>query len=401
MEPLLWLLLPVAAASGWYWARLSARKENTTSPGGNPAGVHLHCIQGLNYLLNDQSDKAINLLIELMDVDEDTVETHLVLGSLFRRRGEVNRAIRIHQNIIARPNLSAEQKSSALLQLGIDYLKAGLLDRAENILLQLTEPPIRKPEAFRYLRNLYEQEKEWERAIQMAERLQRHSEQTQAPYIANYYCELAERSIRRRLYEDAQTLVKKAVNTDPDGLRANLLHGDIMATLGRSKEATKSYVTALKKDPYFSPVIYKHLFEMFKGESKLDAFPDFIRRHSDANKDAAARFFLVRTYESLGDAATVESLLHDELNRSEVSPYIIKSYLEMMQGRTEGEINASFAALSRILEARLSTSMACHCTKCGFESNALFWQCPGCKNWSTVRPYANPVEYSWLSSEVT
>ncbi|MGF1548378.1 MAG: lipopolysaccharide assembly protein LapB [Thiotrichales bacterium] len=401
MEPLLWLLLPVAAASGWFGARISARGRGTAGTGNTSSGTHLHCIQGLNYLLNDQSDKAINLLIELMDVDEDTVETHLVLGSLFRRRGEVNRAIRIHQNIIARPNLSAEQKSSALLQLGIDYLKAGLLDRAENILLQLTEPPIRKPEAFRYLRNLYEQEKEWDKAIHVAERLQRYSEQTQAPYIAHYYCELAERSLRQRLYEDAQALVKKAVNTDPDGLRANLLQGDIMATLGRGKDAIKSYVVALKKDPYFSPVIYKHLFDLFRAENKLDEFPDFIRRHSDSNKDAAARFFLVRTFESLGDHATVESLLHDELNRSEVSPYIIKSYLEMMQGRTDGEINASFTALSRILDARLSTSMACHCTKCGFESNALFWQCPGCKSWSTVRPYANPVEYSWLSSEVS
>ncbi len=395
MEPLLWLLLPVAAASGWISARLSSRvgKADTQAQGG---ALNQHCIQGLNYLLNDQSDKAINLFVELMDVDEDTVETHLVLGSLFRRRGEVNRAIRIHQNIIARPNLSAEQRTSALLQLGVDYLKAGLLDRAENILLQLVEPAARKPEALRYLRDLYEQEKEWDKAIQMAEKLQRFSDQPQAPVIANYYCELAERALRRHLYEDAQGLVKKALATDPDGVRANLLFGDIMANLGRSKEAIKSYATALRKDPYFSPVVYKHLFELFKAEKRLHEFPDFIRKHSDGSQDAAARYFLVKTYESLDDRKTVEQLLHDELNRKEVSPYIIRSYLDMMGGRTEGEIHASFQALGRILDARLSTSMACHCTKCGFESNSLFWQCPGCKSWNTVRPYPNPVEYSWL-----
>jgi len=131
----LWLLLPVAAASGWMSARYSARKGPSARDG--QSAFSEHCLQGLNYLLSEQSDKAINLLVDLVDVDEDTVETHLVLGSLFRRRGEVDRAIRIHQNIIARPSLSPEQKANALQQLGIDYLKAGLLDRAESIFLKL------------------------------------------------------------------------------------------------------------------------------------------------------------------------------------------------------------------------------------------------------------------------
>lgn len=399
MEPLLWLLLPVAAISGWVAAK-STRKAPPDAPS-KPTSQHpfnQHCIQGLNYLLAEESDKAIQLFVDLVDVDEDTVETHLVLGSLFRRRGEVDRAIRIHQNVIARPSLSPVQKNHALLQLGVDYLKAGLLDRAENIFLQLADKDRKRPEVYRYLRSLYEQEREWQKAINMALMQQKVGGSAQNVRISHYYCELVEEHLNKQDIDAAQASLKQALSADKACLRACIQLGDIAASLGSMTAAIKHYRTALAMNRYFSPVIFKRLYDLFAASDQLARFSDFIDRQADSPNDAAARFFLIKTNERLGNTDIVDQLLQEELKREEASPYIIKAYLERMREMTEGEIQASFSALGRVLDFRLSSYMACHCTQCGFESNVIFWRCPGCQNWSTVRPYQNPLEYSWLDA---
>ncbi len=398
MEGLFWLLLPVAAASGWLSARYTARRNGGGAEPDcdRPERINRHCIQGLNYLLSEQSDKAIQHFVELVDVDEDTAETHLVLGSLFRRRGEVDRAIRIHQNIIARPNLSAQQKANALLQLGIDYFKAGLFDRAENIFHQLVASGAHSDKVYRYLRDLYEREKEWEQAIAMAERYGKASGESQATRIAHYWCELVEQSVRRRRINEAQERLRRALQTDPDCVRAYIQRGDIQVALGNAKEAIKSFRQALEKDRHFSPVVLKRLYDLFRRNDQLDRFDAWLRRNTDYHKDAAARFFMLKTADGLHDEAQVAELLHDELGREEPSLYIVRAYMEKMRDTTEGDIREAFAMLIRVLDARLSSSMACHCTRCGFESNTLFWQCPSCQNWGTVRPYQNPLEYAWL-----
>lgn len=395
METLFWLLLPVAAASGWLLARLTKRSPAAPAQELSPQ-FSRHCIQGLNYLLSEQSDKAIELFVELVDVDEDTVETHLVLGSLFRRRGEVDRAIRIHQNVVARPNLSAGQKHSALLQLGIDYLKAGVLDRAETIFLQLIEDGVAKADVYRYLRNLYEQEKEWDDAISMAEKLEKASGQSQKTRMAHYHCEMVENHVRGKRNDEALESNRKAISTDPDCVRAFIQSGDLLASLGNRKQAMRAYRAALAKESYFSPLVMKRIYDVFSADGDLHEFPDFVHKYVDYRHDAAARFFMIKTYEDLGDQAKVRGMLQDELKRDEASPYIVRSYLEMMRDSTQGEIKESFEVLERLLEMRLLTYMACHCTQCGFESNAIFWQCPSCQNWGTVRPYQNPLEYTWL-----
>ena len=398
MEPLLWLLLPVAAASGWLTARYSGRKgQRSLREGQSPFSEH--CLQGLNYLLSEQSDKAINLLVDLVDVDEDTVETHLVLGSLFRRRGEVDRAIRIHQNIIARPSLSPEQKANALQQLGIDYLKAGLLDRAESIFLKLAETGRNQEQAWHYLTSVYEREKEWSKAIEAAIRHQKSGDSPQHVRIAHYHCELVEALVKRGKTVQAESEAERALVVDPDCIRAYIQKGDILSSRGSFDGAVKSFRKALAKDRHFSPVVLNRLYKTFSRAGVLADFPGVVRKHTDCNTDAAARYFLVRAYKDLGDEKHLQQLLYQEMERKEVSPYIVLAYLEMMREKTHGEISTSFAALEKTLTSRLGTYMACHCRHCGFESNLIFWQCPGCQNWGTVRPNQNPVEYSWLDSE--
>src|SRR5436190_18436361 len=184
-QDLLWLLLPLAFLSGWFAARLEARRQ-----AGRSFDLPSAYFKGLNFLLNEQPDKAIEIFIQVLEVNSETVETHLALGNLFRRRGEVERAIRIHQNLIARPTLNREQRTYALLELGQDYFKAGLFDRAENLFLELAEVRAHSEQALRLLLNIYQQEKEWDKAIQTGRRFARVSGKRMDDVIAQYYCEL-------------------------------------------------------------------------------------------------------------------------------------------------------------------------------------------------------------------
>ena len=154
------ILLPVAALSGWYYGRKDAR-ERINSPAGVP-GMSQDYFKGLNYLLNDRPDKAIEVFIKVLEVESETVETHLALGNLFRRRGEVDRAIRIHQNLVARPSLDKEQRALALLELGIDYMRSGLLDRAETLFKELIQTGMYERQVLRHLVDIYQQEQDWD-----------------------------------------------------------------------------------------------------------------------------------------------------------------------------------------------------------------------------------------------
>src|SRR3990172_4271983 len=215
---LLWLLLPLAAASGWYVARLEQKRRVQKS-----LDLPSAYFTGLNFLLNEQPDKAIEVFIRVLEVNSDTVETHLALGNLFRRRGEVERAIRIHQNLIARPTLDKEQRSQALLELGQDYFKAGLFDRAENLFLELAEIRAHSEQALRLLLHIYQQEKEWEKAISVVRKLARVSGRNMNSMIAHFYCELAEQDIARSNHPSARDRLGQALAADGECVRASIL----------------------------------------------------------------------------------------------------------------------------------------------------------------------------------
>ncbi len=201
MLDLLLLLLPIAAVSGWYGGY-----KHKSSAAQKPNFLPRDYFIGLKYLIDEQPDKAVDIFIKMLEVNSDTVETHLALGGLFRRRGEVNRAIRIHQNLIARPQLVKGQRVQALSELAQDYMRAGVLDRAENLFLELLELDKGNEANFRYLLHIYEQQKDWEQAITIARKL--HNMQ---PAIAHYYCELGDH--------------KKALLMDKNCVRATLLQG--------------------------------------------------------------------------------------------------------------------------------------------------------------------------------
>ena len=206
MQDLIWLLLPVAAAFGWFAAKRSKGKAGSCSD----SMLGAEYIKGLNYLLNEEQDKAIDIFIRMLEVNSDTVETHLALGNLFRKRGEVDRAIRIHQNLMARSSLNSEQRADAVLELGQDYMKAGLFDRAEGLFKELIDSNVHLSTVLPLLLDIYLQEKDWESAIEIADQMGFVGEQPARYVIAQFYCELAENARARDKTDEAARLLKKA-----------------------------------------------------------------------------------------------------------------------------------------------------------------------------------------------
>src|SRR5882672_5819684 len=208
MEIELWwlLALPLFFALGWFAARVDIKQLLLES-----RALPRSYFRGLNFLLNEQPDQAIEAFIEVVKVDPQTIELHFALGSLFRRRGEVERAIRMHQNLVERSDLAAEQRTHALFELAQDYFKAGLLDRAEELFLKLEAYPSHAEEALRFLLEIYEQEKEWVRAIGIAEKLEAVTGRSHQKEIANFYCELAGNEIMHTRPEAARAPLAQAV----------------------------------------------------------------------------------------------------------------------------------------------------------------------------------------------
>lgn len=379
----LWLLLlPLAAASGWYAAKKSSRrKDEDCSP-----MLASQYVKGLNFLLNEQTDKALEVFIQMVEVDRDTVETHLVLGSLFRRRGEVDRAIRIHQNLIARPSLDSSQKATALLELGKDYLKAGWLDRAESLFKELIHSGRLRAEVYGHLRELYEQEREWSKAIEAAEQLQDATGESQGAVIAHYYCELAEIARKERDLPRSITAAKRALYHDRDCVRASTLLGDLAYGRADYKGAIKHYRRVLTQNPMFLSLVVPKLKDAYLKCNDAKGFIVFLRKIKHQHQSVPSFLALVESLLQEGRDEEARELLELELSRDDAPMPVIQQYLALAERRIGGDAAPAFARVKGALTGHVREQISHQCTQCGFEAKALLWQCPGCHGWGTVRP---------------
>ncbi len=259
----LFLLL---AAAGWALGRFGERDERE----GVPLPLNLDYLKGLNFLLNEQTDQALEHFLKMVRVDDKTIETHFALGSLFRRRGEIDRAIRIHQNIIARPDLAAEQRDQALFSLAKDYLRAGLLDRAENLFVRLSQGSRHQVEAYEKLCRIYEQEHEWQKAIDAGQKLEVLSGKSLALQIAHYYCELAEQAVVKKDYTAARAYVKKAQSGRPRTLRGALTRAEIARDTNDTKTALRLYHRIIDESSYLITEALPQLVDIYDSEGSID-----------------------------------------------------------------------------------------------------------------------------------
>lgn len=386
MQELLWLLLPVAAASGWFTARRSQKKQVN-----RPCfDVSSDYFKGLNFLLNEQPDKAIEVFLRMAEVDQDTAETHLALGSLFRRRGEVDRAIRIHQNLIARPTLGDEQRALALFELGEDYMKAGWLDRAEHLFLELLELKALVPNSLQHLVEIYQQEQEWEKAIEISRQCDTETAGNSSALIAHFYCELAEKAMRNGDLSQFSQYIEQAFKHDSDCVRASIMAANKEKKSKNYVAAINYYQRVIHQDPDYLPKILAPLKECYilqGSEQDMSAFLDSALQAYDGITPALYKAEEILKHESEREAVTfmVQQIKHKPSVRG------LLWLVELSLKTSEGRAHENLLVLSELMKTLLDNKPIYECHHCGFSGKSMHWQCPGCKQWGTIKPIKGVV----------
>ncbi len=376
---LLFLLLPVAALSGWVAGRRRSRRDSECSE------LPSDYFRGLNYLLNEQPDKAIEVFIRLIEIDSETVETHIAVGSLFRRRGEVDRAIRIHQNLIARPNLSREARAQALYELGEDYLKAGLLDRAESLFVDLADRGIHSERVLLNLLDIYQQEKEWLKAVEVALRVQQVSGRLMGAVVAQHYCELAEVARRGGESGRARRMVQRALESHAGCVRASLLEGALALESEHWRQAIRAYRRVEQQDPAYLPEVVEPLLTAYRAVGEVREMVDWLRHVlNDYGNERAMEVLMATIQEQDGPAAAL-AFMHD-YSRRHPSLRALRLQLELKQAQSEGAVKEALEVIAEPVEQLAQAALLYRCERCGFGGRQLHWLCPGCKSWGTVKP---------------
>jgi len=379
------LFWPIAylASTGlaWYFGARSRPKDEITRKTLLPKDYLL----GLNFLLNDETDKAVDVFIKMLEVDTETVETHLAIGKLFRRRGEVDRAIRIHQNLIARPQLDKVYRDQSLYELGQDYLSAGVLDRAERVFLELVNAKTHSSQALRILLDIYQQEKEWEKAIEIAAKYESVTRETMHPVIAQYYCELGEASQAKKQYHQAVDNFEKALAFDHLCVRANL-------SLAKTYMEQGEYAIALRALKRIKDQNADYLSEA------IDLLASCYEKLNQEDELVAYLKALVEEYPRLPVvlilAERIRKWKGDKVAAGFVADYVrrfpslrgLYLFLNLHVSTVEGRVKDDLHILQKLMKKVLANKPEYQCTSCGFSSKSLHWHCPGCKEWGMILP---------------
>jgi len=380
---LLAILFVIAAGAGWAFARFSESRDRQSES----AQLSADYYRGLNYLLNQKPDEALEVFMRMMELDDDAIETHLLLGSLFRRRGEVDRAIKIHQNIIARPNLGRLQRDQALYALGEDYLRAGLFDRAEELFEKLIDSDTHSVDALEGLVNIYEQEREWEKAIEARQRLEKQLTPDDNNIIAHYYCELAEEARQAKRLTEARQYLKKARTGRKRTARGAMMRGDIAQQRGDKELALKLYERTIQSDSELLAEILPRVRECFMkgGSPDPQGFTSLLDAWLSRNPDIGSELAYASVVNGISDSPVIERAVLDLVRENSTLAALFFNLSEVSgQERTE-----TVKKIQQALAGLAQSAARYRCRNCGFSGATLYWQCPSCKNWDSIRPISH------------
>ncbi|WP_372871800.1 lipopolysaccharide assembly protein LapB [Shewanella sp.] len=377
MLEILFLLLPIAAGYGWYMGRRSLRQNQHHQR----KKLSRDYFTGLNYLLSNESDKAVDLFISMLDVDDETIDTHMSLGALFRKRGEVDRSIRIHQNLIARPSLTTEQRDNAMMELGKDYMAAGFYDRAEEIFLALIKEEDHSEEAENQLISIYQIIKEWQKAIDITKRLDKKRQQQLKPTIAHFYCQLADETNDP---EQRQKLLTQALKQDPNCGRALLTLAKLFLDANHLHDAADAIARLAKADVLLFADGIKLARELYARLDNSEGYRELLAQALADGGGASVVVALAEEMVSRGQIKMAEKMLLDTLYRQPT----MKGFSELMKlhlrQAEEGQAKESLSLLEQLVEQQIKFRPAYRCKSCGFPSHALYWHCPSCKSWGSI-----------------
>lgn len=380
MEFELWWLLafPLFFALGWLAARIDIKhlvRESRALP--------RTYLTGLNFLLNEQPDKAIDAFIEAVKIDNQTVELHFALGSLFRRRGETDRAIRMHQNLVDRDDLSEEQRQQAMSELGLDFLKAGLLDRAEAVFIKLRDTRLNDM-ALKNLLDIYQQEKDWRKAIDIANALP-HEGVLWEKEVSNFYCELASADIANSRFSDAQTNLAKALEMNRKSVRASILLGDLHIAQGDDAAALEAWKRVESQNPLYLALIAERLMDAYRRLGQLDQGMQLLRSYLDQYPSLDLLDALFQWELQKEGAHAAYQLVRDELRRNPTLLGLDK-LLEAALITAPLEQRNDIELVKSLVHGHTRRVARYRCDACGFKARQFYWRCPACGGWETYPP---------------
>lgn len=375
-----WLLaVPVFFGLGWIAARVDIKQilsESRTLPRAY--------FKGLNLLLNDQPDKAIDAFIEIVTLDPETADMHFALGNLFRRRGEIERAIRVHQNLLARPDLPSEQRTQAQYELGMDYLKAGLLDRAEETFNGLVEGSY-SVQARKALLEIYQREKEWSRAIDAATGLQASGAGARQKEIAQFYCELAQDTLVRTDLPDAMALLDKALHADRNSVRATMLLGDALLAQGDAEGAIAAWKRVEQQSVPHVALVAGRLMDGYRRVGRPQEGVNLLRSYLAEASSIDLIEVVFKAVIELDGVEAAKQLVVDELRRNPTLLGLDK-LLEARLMDAPAHLWEELSMVKNLIHGYTAKLARYQCSHCGFKARQYYWQCPGCSRWETYPP---------------
>lgn len=382
MFELLFLLLPIAAAYGWYMGGRSAKQKYQNDSN----RLSREYVDGLNFLLSNQKDKAVDLFLDMLKEDSGTLEAHLTLGNLFRSRGEVDRAIRIHQSLMESASLTFEQRLLAMQQLGRDYMTAGFYDRAEDMFTQLIDEEDFQQYALQQLIIIYQSTSEWNKAISVASKLVKLGDRKYNSYIGQFYCEMAVLTLATEDINKTLFYLQKSISADPNCARTSLLFGRVYMDQNNYTKAIQHFTHILNQDKAFVSEALPFLKICYERLNIIDDFKQFLKRCVELDSGSMAELMLADLIEEQSGREAAQYYIYREL----VKHPNLKGFYRLMDyhlaDAEQGRAKDSLLLLRNMVGEQVKAIPNYSCERCGFTVNSIYWLCPACRSWATIKP---------------
>lgn len=379
MNELLFLLLPLAFYSGW-----KASGKNLTFGSTEKRQLPDNFVKGVNYLLNEEPDKALDLFLNRPEIDEYTAETYLLLGNLFRNRGEVDRALSVHQNLIGRASLNRDQKTTTMLALGKDFLAAGMMDRAEQVFTELLQGENKTEDAREALRTIYEQTQEWSKAISVTEASKPQSAGNLSALIANYYCELADASLITGHIQHANEMLNMARESYADSIRIEVIAARIHALQEEYQHSSLLFLSVAQKAPRLLGIIYQPLIESYQQVGKLDQLQDELFDIYIKYSDVKVLEYTLRLAIQTGPSENILQQLPKLMESKQLNIRSICQAVNLYCKLEDSESTKILPLIQSALTNHLSSQPGFQCRHCGYKMHDFLWRCPACNYWDEV-----------------
>ncbi|MDP0240303.1 lipopolysaccharide assembly protein LapB [Glaesserella parasuis] len=395
MLELLFLLLPIAALYGWYMGQRSAKKDQDAINN----KFSRDYVTGLNFLLSNQQEKAVDLFLSMLQKQESEnqistesqFEAEITLGNLFRSRGEVDRALRIHQGIENSLHYSFEQKLLAKQQLAKDFMAAGFYDRAENYYITLLDEPEFAVNSLSQLAVIYHKTREWKKAINVAEkRLRIEPEMDKIP-LSHYYCEYAQ-AVRSEDEKAFLTALQKALSYVPHCARASILFGDFFFEKQEMRTALHHFEAVLEQEPnYISEVLHK-IKQCYIALNEQNNFELFLIKANQIKHNSSIDLALAEFIEQKDGVEAAQSRLYQQVRQFPSLMTFHRFIYYQVNEAEEGRGKESLVLLHKMVGDRIKQGFQYRCIHCGYQSYRLSWHCPSCRTWESIKPMQSITE---------